>query len=96
MNANCFATMNGLPIYGERVNIDNVNINDVITYKINGRYVFSYVIGRTPTMIKVCDLVCENVADGVNLYTLNQKNHITKCLLKPTRKIHKVVNINIL
>jgi hypothetical protein len=89
-----FAVMTGLPIYGERAYIDNVNINDVITYKVKGYSVFSVVIGTTPTMIKVFDLNCENTIDGVNLYINNEQNSTTKCLLKPTRKIFKVRNIN--
>ena len=91
--SNKFAIMTGNPIYGDRVNIDNVNINDVITYKVNGYWVFSFVIGTTSTMIKVVDLICENTVDGVNLYINNEQNTTTKCLLNPTRMIFKVINI---
>jgi len=92
--ANKFALMSGLPKYGERVNIANVNIDDVITYRVKGYWVFSAVIGTTPTMIKVIDLSCENAIDGVNLYINRKQNSTTKCLLKPTRRIFKVANIN--
>jgi hypothetical protein len=91
---NHFALMTGLPEYGERVNINNVNINDVITYRVKGYWVFSVVLGTTPTMIKVVDLICENTNYGVNLYINNEQNIITKCLLKPTRRIFKVRNVN--
>ena len=86
--------MNGLPEYGERANIVNVNIDDVITYRVKGYWVFSVVIGTTSTMISVVDLFCENTIDGVNLYINRTQNSTTKCLLKPSRRIFKVRNIN--
>lgn len=99
-----FAVMTGLPVYGERANIENVNIDDVITYRVaqfrlgsderpEGLWIFSKVIGTTPTMIKVFDLFCENTEDGVNLYINYEQNCTTKCLLKPTRRIFKVKNV---
>jgi len=91
---NRFAVMTGLPIYGERANINNVNVNDIISYKVKGYWVFSVVLGTTPTMIKVIDLTCENTLNGVNLYINNEQNITTKCLLNPKRKIFKVRNIN--
>lgn len=91
---NKFALMTGMPEYGERANIVNVNIDDVITYKVKGYWVFSAVIGTTPSMIKVVDLYCENTIDGVNLYINRQQNSTTKCLLNPSRRIFKVRNIN--
>jgi hypothetical protein len=91
---NRFAVMNGLPVYGDRANINNVNINDIITYRVKGYWVFSAVIGTTPTMIKVVDLICETTTDGVNLYINSQQNATTKCVLNPSRKIFKVRNIN--
>ena len=89
-----FAIMTGMPEYGERANIANVNLHDVITYRVKGYWVFSVVIGTTTTMIQVVDLFCENTIDGVNLYINRIKNSTTKCLLKPSRKIFKVRNIN--
>jgi hypothetical protein len=91
---NKFAVMNGLPEYGERANIVNVNINDVITYRVKRYWIFSVVIGITSTMIQVVDLFCENTIDGVNLYINMKQNSTTKCLLNPSRKIFKVININ--
>jgi hypothetical protein len=91
---NKFAVMTGLPEYGERASIVNVNIDDVITYRVKGYWVFSVVIGTTSTMIQVVDLFCENTMDGVNLYISQKQNSTTKCLLKPTRRIFKVRNIN--
>jgi hypothetical protein len=92
--ANKFAVMNGLPEYGERANIGNVNLDDVITYRVKGYWVFSMVIGTTPTMIQVVDLFCETTIDGVKLYINREKNSTTKCLLSPSRRIFKVRNIN--
>ena len=92
--ANKFALMTGLPEYGDRVNIVNVNIDDVITYRVNGYWVFSVVIGTTPTSIQVNDLFCENTNYGVNLYKSRKQNSTTKCKLTPSRRIFKVLNIN--
>ena len=50
---NCFAVINGLPVYGLRAKINNVNVNDIITYKVNGIFIFSVVVGTTATMIQV-------------------------------------------
>ena len=91
-----FALMNGLPEYGDRANINNVNTNDVITYKVKGVWLFSVCLGTTPTMIKVVDLICENTNYGVNLYKNNEQNTTTKCLLNPRRRIFKVTNVNII
>lgn len=93
--ANSFAIMTGLsPVYGERADINNVNINDIITYRVKGCWVFSVVLGTTASMIKVSDLICENTNDGVNLYINSEQNITTKCLLNPLRRIFKVRNIN--
>jgi len=92
--SNKFAVMTGLPEYGERANIINVNLDDVITYTVNGYCIYSVVIGTTGTMIQVVDLFCENTIDGVNLYINRKQNSTTKCLLKPSRSIFKVRNIN--
>lgn len=88
-----FAWMNRLPEYGERVILSNVRINDVITYKVKDRWVFSLVSGTTPTMIKVVDLICENTNVGISLYINHEQNTTTKGLLKPTRKIFKIRNV---
>ena len=91
--SNKFAIMTGLPEYSERANIVNVKINDVITYEVDEKWIFSVVIGTTSTMIRVFDLFCENTIDGVNLYINREQNPITKGLLGPTRKIFKIKNI---
>ena len=88
------AIMTGLPQYGGRANIDNVNINDVITYSVKGYWIFSVFIGKTQSMIKVVDLFCENTINGVNLYINKIQNSTTKCLLSPSRRLFKVRNIN--
>ena len=91
---NKFAVMTGLPEYGERANIDNVNIDDVITYQVNKYWIFSVVIGTTTTMIKVRDLFCENTIDGVNLYIKSTTNSVTHNDVNPKRRVIKVKNIN--
>jgi len=91
------AIINGLPLYdSERINLDNININDIITYKINGYQNYSVVIGTTPTMIKVLDLICENTNTSINFYINNKINEITKNFISPSRKIYKVINIHII
>ena len=92
--ANKVAVMTGLCEYGERANIVNVNLDDIITYRVKGYWVFSVVIGTTSTMIQVVDLFCENTIDGVNLYINRETNSTTKGLLTPDRKIFKVTNVN--
>ncbi len=92
--ASKFGVMTGLLEYGERANIVNVNLDDIITYRVKGYWVFSVVIGTTTTMIQVVDLFCENTIDGINLYINRKQNPTTKCLLKPSRRIFKVRNVN--
>ncbi len=93
---NCFAVINGLPVYGLRAKINNVNVNDIITYKVNGIFIFSVVVGTTNTMIKVQDLICENTQNGINLHINHKQNSITKCLLKESRRMIKIKNVYIL
>jgi len=77
-------------INGERAYIGNINENDIISYKVKGNWIYSVVIGTTPTMIKVYDLKLENTEEGIKLYRREDKNEITKCLIKPSRKIFHV------
>ena len=92
----CFAVIDGSPVYGERAKINNVKINDIISYMVKGYLTYSVVTGTTSTMIKVQDLLCENTEYGINLYINSQQNSTTKCLLKETRKILKIKNIKYL
>jgi hypothetical protein len=92
--SNKFAIITGLPEYGERANNINVITGDVITYKVKGLWIFSVVVGTTPTMINVFDLICENTDYGINLYINHKKNPTTKCSLGMGRRIFKVRNIN--
>jgi hypothetical protein len=91
---NCFGLINGLPEYGDRVDISNTNIGDVITYKLNGSRIFSVILGITQTNVKFVDLICENTTDGIILYISNEKNIATKCLSSPLRRLFKVKNVN--
>jgi hypothetical protein len=93
---NQFAVLNGSPVYGDRAKINNVNTNDIISYRVNGLWVFSAVTGTSSTMIRVVDLICENTENGVNLYVNPEKNSVTKCFLRETRKIFKITNIQYL
>jgi|688.fasta_scaffold1819269_1 hypothetical protein len=92
----CFAVIDGLPVYGERAKINNVKINDIISYMVKGHLTYSVVTGTTSTMIKIQDLLCENTEYGINLYVKSEQNSTTKNLLKETRKILKIKNIKYL
>lgn len=92
----CFAVMNGLPVYNGRAKVGNVIINDIITYRVNGEWIFSVVTGTTPATIKVSDLGSEITADSVRFYRKNVTNCTTNDKLKDTRRIFKVGNITYL
>ena len=90
----CFAVMNGLPVYNGRAKVSNVIVNDIITYRVKGEWIFSVVTGTTPSSIKVIDLNCEITADSVRFYRKNDvKNPTTDGALTNTRRIFKVGNI---
>ena len=94
MTTKCFAIMDGLPMYNQRAKVGNVIINDIITYRVKGKWIFSVVTGTTPVTIKVSDLNCEITADSVRFYRKNDvKNPTTKCGLTDDRCIFKVGNI---
>lgn len=88
-----FGFMSGLPLCEQRITRDNVKINDVLHYMIDGRPVYSVVLYKTNTMIKVKDLYCEITMDAIHLYLKDEVNPITKCELCFSRKMFKVSNI---
>jgi hypothetical protein len=90
---NPLAVMNGSPVYGERAKIINVQMNDIITYRVGGNWIFSVVTGTTSTMIKVIDLNYEITNQGIYLRLNPEQNSTTKCLLNESRRIFKVRNI---
>lgn len=96
MTTECFAVMNGLPVYNGRAKVGNVIINDIITYRVDGEWIFSVVTGTTPSKIDVIDLDSEITADSVRFYCKNVTNRTTKGKLKDTRRIFKVGNITYL
>ena len=88
--------MTGLPEYDkqrDRAKRHNVNVGNVITYKVKGKWILSVVKGTTTTAIQVDDLFCENTIDGVNLYRNMNQNVTTKGLIGVRRSIFKVRNI---
>ena len=92
----CFAVMNGLPMYNQRAKVGNVIINDIITYRVGGKWIFSVVTGSTPSSINVNDLNCEITADSVRFYRKNMTNCTTNNKLTDDRRIFKVGNITYL
>jgi len=93
MNLHYFAFTIGLPrdTIG-RVNCENAIIGDIITYKSDERQRYSVVTGTTRKCITVFDLEIE-VTDGqTRFYRTTIINPITKCCLKDTRMIKKIVN----
>ncbi len=94
-----FAIMKGFtPIYGERITINNVKINDIIIYYIKKSMTFSVVIGKTPTTIKVCELNCvyNFRMRGAYFYKIDKDNSTTHNTLNLTRTILKLTNVRIL
>jgi hypothetical protein len=85
--------MNGLPVYNGRAKVGNVIINDIITYRVKGQWIFSVVTGTTPSSIKVNDLNCEVTQDSVRFYCKNAKNPTTDNVVVDSRRIFKVGNI---
>ena len=87
-----FAKINGLPIY-ER--LTDININDIITLKVNNIQIFCKIVGYTQTrMIKVVEL--ESRITDINISFIEKTNFInptTKNILSKTRKMHKITNI---
>ena len=92
----CFAVMNGLPMYNQRAKVGNVIINDIITYRVKGKWIFSVVTGTTPSSIKVIDLDSDITAYSVRFYYKNVKNCTTDNVLTDDRRIFKVGNITYL
>ena len=92
----CFAVMNGLPVYNGRAKVGNVIINDIITYRVKDKWIFSVVTGTTPATIKVSDLGSEITADSVRFYRKNMTNCTTNDKLTDDRRIFKVGNITYL
>ena len=90
---NYFAKINGLPEYGDRVNIFNININGIITLKVKNIPIFCKVIGTTPTMIKVIDLDIAVTNECIKFKLKNSINITTKGYLTFTRKIYKLNNV---
>ena len=83
-----------MPEYSGRAKVTNVNVGDILHYKVKGRMIFSSVIGTTPKTIKVVDLFCEIGEGGViKLYETNVKNSTTDCALHYKRKLNKVANV---
>lgn len=88
---NCYMT--GLPVYGERAKSYNVALNDIITYSVNDKMIYSVVVGMTKSSIKVIDLDCEILDDCIRFHLKDDQNRTTKNTLVNSRKIFKVDNI---
>lgn len=83
----------GLPIYNNRVTKNNVNINDVITLKINGKRCYRYIVDITDTMIKVkcLDIIVDN--QKICFIVNDNIDTITNNYLSFDREIYKVSNV---
>jgi hypothetical protein len=86
--------MNGLPVKSyDRATSQNVNINDIITYKVFGKWIYSVVTGITPSSIKISDLICE-ITDTCIYMSINPEiNPTTKGSVQNGREMYKVTNI---
>lgn len=85
--------INELPIYNERVTYENVNNDDIITFKLNNKRCFSIVIGKTPTSIKVKNLYIFVESDKIIFEISDIIDEITKNRLSFSREIYKLANI---
>lgn len=95
MNQTCFAFTNGLPQEANgRVRTNNAEDGDIIKYKSDGRWRYSVVTGTTQKCITVFDLELEVDEGQTRFYRTNRINPITKCSLKDTRHITKIINVN--
>ena len=90
---NYFAQILGLPKHEYRAKIENVKVNDIITCKVDGKWIFCKVDGTTPTMIKVSDLQSDIENNAICLYLIQNKNPITNGLLNENRRIFFVENV---
>ena len=95
MNQTCFAFTNGLPQEANgRVRTNNAEDGDIIKYKSDGRWKYSVVTGTTQKCITVFDLEIEVDEGQTRFYRTYRINPITKCYLKDTRRITKIINVN--
>jgi len=95
MTTDIYAETIGLPIYGERVNLNNVNKGDIITYTAGKKQNYSVVKKITAIQITLdFNLTLEVTNERVNFYKNSEKDPITKNSLKLTRLIFKVTNAN--
>ena len=94
MTTDIYAETIGLPRYGERVNRNNVNKGDIITYIAGKKQRYSVVEEIKLKTIKVTNLTLEVTNERVNFYKNSEKDPITKNSLKLTRLIFKVTNAN--
>jgi hypothetical protein len=85
--------INEMPIYNIRVTYDNINVNDIITLKIDKKQKYCMVIGKTETMIRIKNLDLE-VENNKIYFTINNLiNEITNNYLSFSRKIYKLENV---
>jgi hypothetical protein len=94
---NSFAIINGLPIKSsERAYSHNININDIITYKVFGKWIYSVVTGIVPSSMSVSDLICEITENCIYMSINPDKNPTTKGYVQNGREMYKVTNITYL
>jgi len=95
MTTDIYAETIGLPRYGERVNLNNVNEGQIITYKAGKKQRYSVVKKTSGTEIEVdFNLTLEVTNERVIFYKNSEIYPSTRNKLLPTRLIFKVINAN--
>jgi hypothetical protein len=94
MTTDIYAETIGLPIYGERVNLNNVNEGEIITYPAGKKQKYSVVEKIKLKTIKVTNLTLEVTNERVNFYKNSEIYPSTSNYLGVGRKIFKVTNAN--
>jgi hypothetical protein len=80
----------GLP---NPIKTNELKINDIITYQVKKRPIYSKIIDITPTMFKVINFDIDIIGKHIYFFENNNINHVTKNYLSTTRKIFKIQNI---
>ena len=80
----------GLP---KTVKVEQIMINDIVSYKVKDRPIFSRVIDITPTMLKVKNFETDITEKGVYFLETDNIDPVTKNYVSKTRKVLKLCNL---
>lgn len=69
----------------------DLNINDIVTYRVKDEQIFSKIIHVTQTMYKVKNLNIDIKDNRIYFFEKEDINSVTKNYLSKTRKILKII-----